>query len=367
MNKQITFDEIAQEIAQSTHTSKRTGELFLKELFGIVAQKFIEGENVRIKGLGTFTVTTDDAGAKSVAYAPDSDLADGVNYAFAQFQPVELDDSVTDADLAAIDEAILLELGVRSEELGVASAPTPTSEESPAQNSQNSQNNDAEDTPAEEEQTLEEGQFSEASSSPRPSEASPGVKDTEEAGSSERPNVTATDEKTEEEHLNSQLSTLNTNENRPITLSDLETLKRDITRRSMLTGFLAGLLTMLVAAILAWLIFGRTTPAPNPPGENPAQNSQTEELNSQLSTLNTEKTDVVTEDIYLSTLAQKHYGNPIFWIYIYQENAAIIKNPDAVPPGTQVTIPAPAKYGIDANDPQSVARAKQLSDAHYAK
>jgi len=60
----------------------------------------------------------------------------------------------------------------------------------------------------------------------------------------------------------------------------------------------------------------------------------------------------------LSSIAQKAYGDKVFWIYIYLENKAIIRNPDVLPVGKTITIPPAAKYGIDCNNPASIQKAK---------
>ena len=72
-------------------------------------------------------------------------------------------------------------------------------------------------------------------------------------------------------------------------------------------------------------------------------------------------TDTVTTQIVLSTLSDKYYGSPWFWVYIYEENKSFISNPDNVPPGTAVVIPPAEKYGIDANDPASLKKAQRRS------
>ena len=72
-------------------------------------------------------------------------------------------------------------------------------------------------------------------------------------------------------------------------------------------------------------------------------------------------TDTVTTQIVLSTLSDKYYDSPWFWVYIYEENKAIINDPNNVPPGTAVVIPPAEKYGIDANDPASLKKAQRRS------
>ena len=72
-------------------------------------------------------------------------------------------------------------------------------------------------------------------------------------------------------------------------------------------------------------------------------------------------TDTVTSQMVLSTLSDRYYGSPWFWVYIYEENKAIISDPNNVRPGTEVVIPPAEKYGIDASDPASLKKAQLRS------
>ena len=83
----------------------------------------------------------------------------------------------------------------------------------------------------------------------------------------------------------------------------------------------------------------------------PAPHAKTEKL----------RTDTVGRTRFLTTMAREYYGDFRFWVYIYQENKSVINNPDKIKPGTVVVIPDAAKYGIDANNPESVKRAEALS------
>lgn len=62
----------------------------------------------------------------------------------------------------------------------------------------------------------------------------------------------------------------------------------------------------------------------------------------------------------LADYAREHYGNKKFWIYIYLANEEKISNPDNVPIGTTLRVPRPEEYGINAQDPNAVARADSL-------
>ena len=71
------------------------------------------------------------------------------------------------------------------------------------------------------------------------------------------------------------------------------------------------------------------------------------------------ETDTVRTGNFLSRMARRFYGNSHFWVYIYEENRAKITNPNNVPEGTVVVIPPAEKYGIDAQNPESVEKARR--------
>lgn len=69
----------------------------------------------------------------------------------------------------------------------------------------------------------------------------------------------------------------------------------------------------------------------------------------------------------LRNISLKYYGHKSFWIYIHEENKGVIKNPNNVPIGTKLVIPAPSKYGIDAKDPAAVKKAKNAESKLITK
>lgn len=62
----------------------------------------------------------------------------------------------------------------------------------------------------------------------------------------------------------------------------------------------------------------------------------------------------------LMRIALEKYGHKAFWVYIYEENRELIPNPNNIPVGTQLTLPAARKYGIDPDNTNSVSRALVL-------
>jgi nucleoid-associated protein YgaU len=62
----------------------------------------------------------------------------------------------------------------------------------------------------------------------------------------------------------------------------------------------------------------------------------------------------------LTLIALHEYGHKVFWVYLYEENKAILKNPDHIPAGLTIRIPPASKYGIDRNDADALQKAREL-------
>ena len=148
MNNKVTFPELVEQVAQYANTSKRMSELFLKELFATISQSLIDGESVKVKGIGTFKLTEvsprksvdvntgeeiEIPGHKKLSFAPDKDMAEAINQPFMHFETEILDDDVTDDQLAAIDageptEAPAADTPVEEETDDTAAAEAPAAE-----------------------------------------------------------------------------------------------------------------------------------------------------------------------------------------------------------------------------------------------
>ena len=96
MKEKIAFPQLVDLVATKANTTSRMSELFLQELFDTISQALNSGETVKIKGLGTFKIKKEEGG-KDILFTPDKDLAEAVNAPFAQFQPVELSEPVSNS------------------------------------------------------------------------------------------------------------------------------------------------------------------------------------------------------------------------------------------------------------------------------
>lgn len=59
----------------------------------------------------------------------------------------------------------------------------------------------------------------------------------------------------------------------------------------------------------------------------------------------------------LTLIALEHYGHKLFWVYIYEYNKDIITDPNNIPVGTVLKVPAKNLYDIDARNRKSLEKA----------
>lgn len=69
-------------------------------------------------------------------------------------------------------------------------------------------------------------------------------------------------------------------------------------------------------------------------------------------------THKLTAGSRLTLVALEHYGDKCFWPYVFEVNRDKLKSPSLVQPGMTLYLPDPKYFGIDANNPESVAKAK---------
>jgi len=69
-------------------------------------------------------------------------------------------------------------------------------------------------------------------------------------------------------------------------------------------------------------------------------------------------THVLGQGGRLTLVALEHYGDKAFWPYIFEVNRDKLSDPSLVRTGMVLYLPDPKVFGIDANDPNSIAKAK---------
>ena len=488
MNTKITFLELSELIAEATSTSNRMCELFLRELFNTISQALIDGESVKIKGIGTFKVTQvkprksanvntgapiEIAGYKKLTFTPDKSLAEVINQPFAQFETVMLSDDMTDEKLAEIDKqypsvaadndqpdaATLDDQELNQPDMPMAPLPDDLpqmQEAAPVPEADGLLDPIADISPAEpakpepkpvkpepvkpepvkpEPKPVEPKPVEPKPVEPKPVESKPvEPKPVEPEPKPVEPvkrkpmlvgipidgpsQPVPQEEKPEEVIPDRRFYRPEPRNVYTPTPEQIEEASRKPDRR-----WLWALLGVIATALVFWGILkgcgsGITEPEehiavqadtlvdleddgadkadvqakeepkakednkatetkkveekkveekkPEPKAEEKKAEPESKakpDGNSDAAKGGKEVTDVVTSQIVLSTLAEKHYGSPWFWVYIYQENKnrGIISDPNNIRPGTRVVIPPAKKYGINPNDKASLKKAQRLS------
>ena len=78
-------------------------------------------------------------------------------------------------------------------------------------------------------------------------------------------------------------------------------------------------------------------------------------------------TVVLNEGSRLTWISLKQYGHKDYWVYIYEANRDIVKNPNAIKIGTKLRIPKLADELIDANNPETIEYARYLHDVYVKR
>lgn len=374
MNKKITFPELIDLVSQSNGTTKKTSESFVKEFFAAIEQALEDGETVKIRRFGVFKVSKVEA-RKSVhvgtgeeieipehskiTFTPDKELADAVNAAFADFDTVEIDDNTPSEVIEALEDISADEQLQISAPIAAITEEETIAEEPEAQSEEITEPAMPPEIPAELMAQDEEPEAAVATVMPM----------TEPESQAEEPAEYNYDD--EEEEDNEQ-------------------------KGSFGKGFFWGLITgiivtaLLLLAILWFSGFGvATSTTDNEDDEAQVENvAVTDSVEPEFSaaeakpadtatkqpeaakeeakpasdnSISLVKTDTVGRTRFLTTMAREYYGDLNFWVYIYEENKSIISDPNHIEAGTVVIIPPASKYGIDKNDPESVAKAKAKS------
>ena len=434
MNNRITFPELVEQVAQCANTSKRMSELFLKELFATISQSLINGESVKVKGIGSFKLTEvsprksvnvntgeeiNIPGHKKLSFAPDKDLAQAVNQPFSHFETVILEDGVTDEQLAQID-------AYEAETPQAPDAELPTVPEAPA-----AETDTEVPPPFVPADTLPEPEFvaieeaTEAEEAPA-AEAEPEEAPAIEAEAEEATAIEAEAEAEETPAIEPEV---------PVAADEMESMvsdelsedrleqekdKRRITRRSLFEGFIVGVITTLIVTLFSYRLYlmkypdqadkptqeetlaqaptadsvatpAETTPAKVDSAQLLAEQKAAEEAQKAEEAKKKEEEakkkaeaekqqaekqqaapkgvnasqDTVRIGTTLFKLSKKHYGSDKFWVYIYEENKAKYPNPNSIPVGAVLRIPALSKYGATAGDPASFNAAKKKETEIY--
>lgn len=380
MNEKISFPDLVGLLSSKMNITKKEAETFLKEFFTVSTEIITSGEELRINGLGLFKPIWVEArgsiniqtgepveipGHYKLSFIPDKVLREAVNAPFSSFSVEVLNDHVPIEDMTAVPSQDI------DENNDICNT-----ENVELQDSKEIREKEEEDEPIEPaHEYIQEDKSADEESS-------------ESTVSSQEI------EKFQEEIIQPESET-KVEEKEEDCYEDY--LRKSSSRKSFWWGVLSAFGIIIICLAGGIFFMGNDSPYVVKIGEytlslgkqsidsRPMNNNpESVVLPENKDTLSEMEKDSVLKDsvisasplaapevkpvietirsgVFLTTLARKYFGHKAFWVYIYEENKDVIKNPNQVPIGTRLTIPSASKYDIDANNRTSVENAKALA------
>ena len=370
MNEKISFPDLVGLLSSKMNITKKEAETFLKEFFTVSTEVITSGEELRINGLGLFKPIWVEArgsiniqtgepveipGHYKLSFIPDKVLREAVNAPFSSFSVEVLNDHVPIEDMTAVPSQDI-------------------DENNDICNTENVELQDSKEIREKEEED-------------EPIEPAHEYIQEDTVSSQEI-------EKFQEEIIQPESET-KVEEKEEDCYEDY--LRKSASRKSFWWGVLSAFGIIIICLAGGIFFMGNDSPYVVKIGEytlslgkqsidsRPMNNNpESVVLPENKDTLSEMEKDSVLKDsvisasplaapevkpvietirsgVFLTTLARKYFGHKAFWVYIYEENKDVIKNPNQVPIGTRLTIPSASKYDIDANNRTSVEKAKALA------
>ena len=380
MNEKISFPDLVGLLSSKMNITKKEAETFLKEFFTVSTEVITSGEELRINGLGLFKPIWVEArgsiniqtgepveipGHYKLSFIPDKVLREAVNAPFSSFSVEVLNDHVPIEDMTAVPSQDI------DENNDICNT-----ENVELQDSKEIREKEEEDEPIE---PAHEYIQEDKSADEESSESTVSSQEIEkfQEGIIQPESETKVEEKEEDCYE--------------------DYLRKSASRKSFWWGVLSAFGIIIICLAGGIFFMGNDSPYVVKIGEytlslgkqsidsRPMNNNpESVVLPENKDTLSEMEKDSVLKDsvisasplaapevkpvietirsgVFLTTLARKYFGHKAFWVYIYEENKDVIKNPNQVPIGTRLTIPSASKYDIDANNRTSVENAKALA------
>lgn len=423
MNNRLSIQDLALILSEQTGKSTEEALRFLQEFIAVVSEGVYNDKLVKVKGLGTFKIirveerasVSVNSGERFVipshykfTFTPDKELKELVNKPFSLFDTVELNEEVdfSDVDVSAetsgAEEAAddsseeILPDGIPEQAIEAPQTPEPEVKSEPAVEEETAPQEEAKAEPETEAETTPEP---EVETEPEPEVA------TEE----EKTEVLATPPAAVEQPAEEPpvVSAEKPKPAEPVSsVSGYKEYRRKRRRRSsrkLLFPIACLFVVIVLGVVYIVCLSGRTTVNKNwePPmaevgnptpeaGMNPVPADSTGMTPPDSASLaadsvvaeppvveenqpeETPKSDIlalvtIKAGDRLASYAKQYYGHKFFWVYIYQYNQDIISDPNNIPIGTELRIPDPGLYGIDATDRSSIDKAAALQSQILGK
>ena len=352
MNDIITIKKLAEKIASMTGTDIATAESFLNEFFATVEDALAAGESVKIKGIGSFS--RGDSADEPVVFTPEKEFIESVNTPFEMFSAVDIDDSISDEDLADDEDANEgVEEDVEEDIIVEATAEEETTEI---------------------DETDEVDEITEAADDAEAADISDNSDDSDLSDESDTPDSCDSSDSYETPDdtpgkkpfiygliiglvvgfacgwiSSSYFSKKDTPDN-----GIIDTATEAINRDKALADSIAALTqtadsitTDTIAAVIETVAVEEVIPTENRPKAI--------------------VTDTIRPNRFLTTMGRLYYGKMDYWAFIYEANADKLGHPNRIKPGTVVVIPSIDEIRRGESDAETLQRAKKLGKEIYAR
>lgn len=376
MNNIIPVSRLGELLAAKTGADVDACTKFVKEYFGLIEATLAAGENVTIKGIGTFRLTGNDE--EPVVYEPDADLAATVNAPFEAFDAVDLNDTEFNVDIPTpVDTP---EAETKAEQEVVAEPePEPEVEIKP------------EPAVEAEPETVAEPVVESVAIEDQKAVEEPEIIEEQEAET--EPDVEAEPEPEPERHHHHHHSS-----HRYYSSRRNNDYPRGLAIFWMVITFILGLFLGLAVGYFGYryinkymtgsvvyeetiyedddtdsisdaneIIFDKDVETSGsedkklteaePAVAQPAQQAEAKAKDPRY--------DTITSTCFLTTLARKYFGEMDYWVFIYDANN--LGNPNVISPGTKVRIPYPEELKLSGNKEADLKAAKQRAAEIYRK
>lgn len=375
MNNRLAIQDLAGLLAEYTGKDKNSSERFLREFIAVVSEGVYTDKLVKVKGLGTFKIIPVEKresihvntgerfvipGHYKFSFLPDKELRELVNKPFSFFETTELGENVDFTDMDVVpDEPEIKEPEDESVE-EVLPEEKHLPEEEPVVSSKEESVVSSEEDPVVSSEEEPAGQPEDEGM------------DTLEPVVDERPDDPKPDSPSEEVE----------------TAPDAERKKPRTKRIAVVSIFVFLLILFNIGLYLNRACFfekGKESLKIDtvfPKGETVATEAvpdtatvfANEDSSRTASETTVEKPEVepkaaspkviarvkIEPGSRLTLISLKYYGSKLFWVYLYEYNKAVITDPNNVPVGTVIEVPAPEMYGIDRRDRSSIEKAAAL-------
>lgn len=355
MNQKISFTQLTELIASRNECSINVAEIFVKSLFNVISGALSNNKSVTIKGLGIFRKSENED--EVLVFQPDKSFIDAVNTPFSCFEPIELEEIITEELLA--NEIVSFDNPI-------------------------SANNNITDESSENIEVLDV--LNDIEHDPENIEIPNSISNGEHT---EIESIETTDAVNTNQNLNQeeqQVSASNDNCN----FSQIKVSNKKLCLFSiifLIIGILiGGILGFAIKiyienaeltkkldkqnAIIDSIYTNKNIIHKNIIIQDSITNNSFSTKQSLMNNIDSNDlniTDTITKTCFLTTMARKHYGNLHLWVYIYEENKTKLGHPDKIKPGTIIKIPPLSKYNININDSVTINNAKIKAHEIYAR